>query len=109
MNAIVHVGEGQSAKSSIDPHHGVAQVRVTDHGAGIAFEDLPHATLQKGFTTAGTLGHGMKLMLETTDRLFLLTGATGTTVVLEQYREAPARLVAGVTQNPPIRRFAPPS
>ncbi len=88
MNAIVHVGEGVG-EILFDPHQGVTQVRVTDHGAGIAFEDLPHATLQKGFTTAGTLGHGMKLMLETTDRLFLLTGTTGTTVVLEQYREAP--------------------
>ncbi len=88
MNAIVHVGEGMG-EVLFDPHQGVTQIRVTDHGAGIAFENLPHATLQKGFTTAGSLGHGMKLMLETTDRLFLLTGTTGTTVVLEQYRETP--------------------
>jgi hypothetical protein len=30
------------------------------------------------------LGHGMKMILQTTDRLWLLTGPTGTIVVLEQ-------------------------
>jgi sensor histidine kinase regulating citrate/malate metabolism len=62
---------------------------VTDQGPGIPLEDLPRATLKKGFTTAGTMGHGMKIVLQTVDRVFLLTGAGGTTVVLEQGRVAP--------------------
>ncbi len=58
----------------------------TDQGRGINVENLPRATLEKGYTTAGTLGHGMKMMLQTADRLWLLTGSTGTTLVLEQDR-----------------------
>lgn len=36
-----------------------------------------------------TLGHGLKLMLETVDRLYLLTGPSGTTIVLEQEQDRP--------------------
>jgi len=32
----------------------------------------------------------MKMMLSTSDRVFLLTGPTGTTVVLEQERQSPS-------------------
>jgi hypothetical protein len=35
------------------------------------------------------MGHGFFMMLQTCDRVYLLTGATGTTVVLEQERNAP--------------------
>ena len=87
MNAIVHAGEG-AARVWLDSL-GTVQVRVEDAGHGITLENLPRATLARGFTTAGTLGHGLKLMLQTTDRLWLLTGPTGTTVVLEQDREPP--------------------
>ena len=62
---------------------------MVDHGKGITLENLPNATLKKGYTTAGTMGQGMKMMLQTVDRIFLLTGAAGTTVVLEQQREPP--------------------
>jgi hypothetical protein len=48
---------------------------------------LHRATLERGFTTAGTMGHGFWLMLKTVDRVWLLTGAAGTTVVIEQDRE----------------------
>ena len=87
MNAIVHAGEGK-ARVCFDPL-GIVQVWVEDAGQGITLENLPQATLARGFTTAGTLGHGLKLMLQTTDRLWLLTGPTGTTVVLEQDRQPP--------------------
>ena len=87
MNAIVHAGEG-AARVCCDPS-GTVQVWVEDAGPGITLENLPQATLARGFTTAGTLGHGLKLMLQTTDRLWLLTGPTGTTVVLEQDRQPP--------------------
>lgn len=82
MNAVVHAGGGRGFISWGTP--GTVQVRVEDRGRGIDVEDLPRAALSKGYTTAGSLGHGMKMMLESTDRLWLLTGAEGTTVVMEQ-------------------------
>ena len=67
-----------------DQSLGVVQVRISDQGEGIAVENLPRATLERGYSTKATLGHGMKMMLQTTDALWLLTGPTGTTVVLVQ-------------------------
>ena len=64
-------------------------MRVEDQGGGIAVENLPRATLSRGFSTKATLGHGLKMMIETADRLYLLTGPSGTTVVLEQERDKP--------------------
>jgi len=90
MNAIVH-GGGGFARISFSPD-GTVQVRVTDEGKGITMENLPRAALTRGFTTAGTLGHGLKMILQTTDRLWLLTGPTGTIVALEQDRLLPAPL-----------------
>ena len=87
MNAVVHAQTGV-AQVSVGGDRTI-QVRVKDHGAGITLENIPNATLKKGFTTAGTLGQGMKMILQTVDRVFLLTGAAGTTVVLEQERIAP--------------------
>ena len=68
---------------------GKEQVWIEDHGPGIDMGRLPKATLDRGFTTAGTLGHGFKLLLATADRVWLLTGPTGTTVVLQQGRDEP--------------------
>ena len=93
MNAIVHAGAG-TVHVALDADAGLVQVWVEDTGQGITMENLPRATLARGFTTAGTLGHGLKLMLQTTDRLWLLTGPTGTTVVLEQDRTPPLPLWA---------------
>ena len=87
MNAVVHAGEGV-AQVGVGAG-GTVQIRIEDWGEGIAVENLPKATLARGYTTAGTLGHGFKMMLQTVDRIFLLTGRTGTTVVLEQDRDAP--------------------
>jgi anti-sigma regulatory factor (Ser/Thr protein kinase) len=82
MNAIVHatcgVAEVRTDCAS------VVQVIVRDHGTGIDMKDLPRATLERGYTTAGTLGHGIKMMLQTADCTWLLTGETGTTVIIEQ-------------------------
>jgi anti-sigma regulatory factor (Ser/Thr protein kinase) len=90
MNAIVHAGGGISQVFvGVD---GCIQVWIVDTGKGIEIEDLPRATLERGYTTMGTMGHGMKLMLQTIDRLWLLTGRGGTTVVLEQDRESHKRV-----------------
>ena len=87
MNAILHGGGGQG--QVMVGGDGTVQVRVEDQGGDIAMENLPRATLSRGFSTKATLGHGLKMMLETADRLFLMTGPTGTTVVLEQGQERP--------------------
>jgi anti-sigma regulatory factor (Ser/Thr protein kinase)/DNA-binding NarL/FixJ family response regulator len=83
MNAIVHGGGGNG---HVCQGNDTVQVWIEDHGDGIAVERLPRATLEKGYTTAGSLGLGMKMMLQATDRLWLLTGLSGTTIVLEQGR-----------------------
>ncbi|MCW3058797.1 MAG: multi-sensor hybrid histidine kinase [Capsulimonas sp.] len=87
MNAIVHAGGGVG-KVFGDTADKV-QVWIEDEGAGILMENLPKATLERGWTTAGSLGHGFWLMLQTVDRMYLLTGPTGTTIVLEQDRIPP--------------------
>ena len=88
MNAVVHAGGG-SGRVFQDPESGIVQVWVEDAGKGIAMENLPHATLARGYSTAATLGHGFKMMLQTADSVWLLTGPEGTTVVLEQNRTPP--------------------
>ena len=87
MNAIVHAGGG-TGRVFVGAD-GTVQVCVEDHGAGITMENLPRAALARGFSTKATLGHGLKMMLETVDRLYLLTSPAGTTVVLEQERDRP--------------------
>ena len=81
MNAISHAGAGTARVGLGDEF---VQVWIEDKGSGITVENLPRATLARGFSTKATLGHGFKMMLQTVDRIFLLTGSGGTTVVLEQ-------------------------
>jgi anti-sigma regulatory factor (Ser/Thr protein kinase) len=89
MNAVVHAGGGTGTVGA-DPDTGTVQIWVEDQGAGIEMSRLPRATLERGWTTApGNFGHGFWLILQTIDRVWLLTGPAGTTVVLEQGREAP--------------------
>ncbi len=87
MNAVVHAGRGVASVCANAQK--TIQVRVEDQGQGINVEHLPRATLEKGYTTAGTLGHGMKIILQMSDRIYLLTGASGTTVVIEQDQAVP--------------------
>ena len=88
MNAVVHAGGGEARIF----HDGgrTIQVWLEDHGSGISEERLHLATLERGFTTAGSWGHGFWMMLKLADRVWLHTGQDGTTVVLEQERERPA-------------------
>ncbi len=90
MNAAVHAGGGEGRVYADEKR--AVQVWVRDQGQGINVENLPRAALSKGYTTAGSLGHGMKMMLESVDRLWLLTSPEGTTVVMEQDRLPPPPL-----------------
>ncbi len=87
MNAVVHAGGGDGRVCIGDK--GTLQVWVEDRGKGIAVHALHRATLERGYTTAGSLGHGFWLMLKTADRIWLLTGSAGTTVAIEQDRVPP--------------------
>ena len=92
MNAVVHGGGSGEGRVHADPEpsrSGPLQIWIQDQGAGIAEETLHRATLERGYTTAGSLGHGFWMILKTCDRIYLLTGPTGTTVVLEQEPQEP--------------------
>lgn len=86
MNAVVH-GGGGIADVYAEP--GRVLVSIEDRGHGIDLSNLPRATLERGYTTEGSLGHGFFMILNFSDRLFLKTGADGTTVVIEQNRTSP--------------------
>lgn len=88
MNAVVHA-VGGSARVGADLQKGTVQVWISDTGGGISEDRLHRATLDKGYSTAGTLGHGFWMILKTVDRIYLLTGPQGTTIVLEQDRVVP--------------------
>lgn len=79
MNAVVHGGGGEA---TIRGNQSAVQVWITDHGTGISLSQLPRATLELGFSTKDSLGHGFWLMLRSADSVFLLTADTGTTLVL---------------------------
>jgi PAS domain S-box-containing protein len=90
MNAVAHAGGG-TGSIHLAADGSVAQVRIADTGSGIAVHDL-HKTFRRGYSSAGTLGHGFYLMLQTADRVHLLTRPGGTTVVIEKERTAPEPL-----------------
>ena len=79
MNAVVHGGGGSAAIRGSDR---ALQVWISDHGTGIALGELPRVTLELGYSTKDSLGHGFWLMLRSADAVFLLTGGSGTTLVL---------------------------
>jgi PAS domain S-box-containing protein len=87
MNAVVHAGGGigRIYTNGVDR----IQVWIIDQGRGIDVAALPRSTLKFGYTTAGSLGHGMKMMLQTADCIYLMTNPHGTTVVIEHGRIPP--------------------
>lgn len=91
MNVVVHVAGGVgSGQVRGDAGGGRVQVWVTDDGPGIPVHRIHRAVLERGFTTAGSLGHGFFLLLKTADRAYLLTReGSGTTMVLEKDRVPP--------------------
>ena len=86
MNAVVHGGGGEAVIRADDE---AVQVWITDRGAGIQLAELPRATLEKGYSTKDSLGHGFWMMLRAADTVHLLTGTGGTQVVLTLHRDEP--------------------
>jgi anti-sigma regulatory factor (Ser/Thr protein kinase) len=90
MNALVHA-KGAQARGFHSADR--VQVWVEDKGAGIALDKLPISTLKQGFSTAATAGQGWFITVSLIDAAYLLTGAEGTTVVLEARQAPPQRAV----------------
>jgi anti-sigma regulatory factor (Ser/Thr protein kinase) len=90
LNAVAHAKEGMGSVG-VDAVTGTVQVWIEDKGGGIDLAQIPRATLERGFSIGKTpgFGHGFWMILETVHRLWLLTGPSGTTVVLEMDRTAP--------------------
>ncbi len=96
MNAVVHGSGGEATVCADDEN---IQVWVRDHGTGIQMAQLPRATLERGWSSKDSLGHGFWLMLHAASRIDLLTGVTGTTLVVtvcrhHTERETPFSLTA---------------
>jgi len=79
-NGVKHAGSCEVQVYSIDE---TIQLRISDHGQGIDFSDLPKATLLPGFSTKKSLGMGFAVVLKICDRVLLSTGPHGTTLLLE--------------------------
>jgi anti-sigma regulatory factor (Ser/Thr protein kinase)/CheY-like chemotaxis protein len=86
MNAVVH---GADAVANIWASDDCLRIRIEDKGPGMDLSTLHRATMDKGYTTAGSRGFGFFIMLSVVDRVYLLTGPSGTTIVLEQQLDAP--------------------
>jgi anti-sigma regulatory factor (Ser/Thr protein kinase) len=87
VNALRHAGGGIY---QLYAHGDVLQVAIRDEGPGIDFRTLPRATLQRGFSTASSLGMGFTIMLQVCERVLLSTRPGRTTVVLEFAARQPA-------------------
>jgi anti-sigma regulatory factor (Ser/Thr protein kinase) len=103
VNALRHAGGGIY---QLYAHGDVLQVVVRDEGPGIDFRTLPRATLQRGFSTASSLGMGFTIMLQVCERVLLSTHPGRTTVVLEFTRSRPQQdavdVIEGLDTTGPI-------
>jgi len=79
-NALKHAGGG---KASLYKLPDSVLFEVEDHGPGIGALSIPHLALSAGYSTAGTLGMGYKLMILSASKVYLATGPDGTTVACE--------------------------
>ncbi len=83
-NALKHAGGGK-ARLCRRPD-GLLFV-MADHGPGIPALRIPDVALRRGYSTAGTLGMGYKVMIAFADKVYLATGQKGTTVAVEMKTE----------------------
>jgi anti-sigma regulatory factor (Ser/Thr protein kinase) len=79
-NAIVHGGGGRAVVYADDA---ALWLHIVDHGPGIDQDELPRATLVKGYSTITSLGMGFSIMLELADAVRLATCANGTQILIE--------------------------
>ena len=79
-NSIKHA---HSSKASLHKFKDKLIFMVSDSGSGIGTMQLPNVALTKGYSTAGTLGMGYKVMIHFADKVYLATGLQGTTVAIE--------------------------
>jgi anti-sigma regulatory factor (Ser/Thr protein kinase) len=79
-NVLKHAGGGRLSLHRIDD---TLMCVVRDHGPGIQALNLPSVALMPGYSTVGTLGMGYKLMIATSDKVYLATGQGGTTLAMQ--------------------------
>ncbi len=79
-NALKHASGGTASLHRLPDS---LMLVVTDQGGGIEELNLPDVALTFGFSTAGTLGMGYKVMMSFADKMYLATGDDGTTVAVE--------------------------
>lgn len=79
-NALLH---GNGGAATLEERDGLVRIRVTDWGQGIDPENLPRATLLKGWSSRASMGLGFTVINEMADRVYLYTGTSGTTVIIE--------------------------
>lgn len=79
-NALLH---GAGGHATVGAREGIVRVRIEDRGSGIHPDDLPRATLLRGWSKRASMGLGFTVIKETADRVLLSTGAHGTTIIIE--------------------------
>lgn len=79
-NALLH---GSGGQATVECRGELVRIRIEDRGGGIHPDDLPRATLLKGWSKRASMGLGFTVIKETADRVFLSTGAEGTTIIIE--------------------------
>ena len=100
-NVLAHGGGGQVIVAGFDDAKGrMARIMAMDKGRGI--ENIALA-MRDGFSTAGTPGGGLGAMKRLASRFDVLTGKTGTIVLLELTEEEPE-----ISQSPDFAGFALP-
>lgn len=79
-NAVKHAQGGSAHLYGVDDS---LIFTIADSGPGIGALALPDVALTRGYSTAGTLGMGYKLILNFADKVYLATDPGGTTVAIE--------------------------
>lgn len=90
-NALLH---GRGGSAVVEHRGGCVRIRVADQGQGIDPDDLPRATLLKGWSSQASMGLGFTVINETADRIYLYTGADGTVIIIEMAAQAASDYMA---------------